>query len=233
MKKIPSQFLASKSAYFGFEAIEWVASIFSLSLLLPYMTYSFEKWRVEQSQISGHQLYFLGKLWQAYVIYLAWLFVYVGFSAISNLVLYFFGLLLPQKIAFWAVNAIGLLLGAVFLQGLYRRWVRRKLSFDGTIAPTFLKSATPSKIKIYVKAWLITFFSLKLASPHAHELKMQYFASLTKINGRNLIFKGTKGEIYKFWWKDLVLCFLTLGIFVPFLHYKIYKWRIEGLVLAK
>ncbi len=227
-----SQFVAKKSVYFGFEVVEWVASIFSLSFLLPYMVYFFEKWRIENSFIDGHALHFLGKLWQAYVIYAVYLVFFAGFSAVGNIVLYYLNLLLPSELAFWVFNGISLLLSTILLQGQYRRWVRRKLSFDGTLAPTIIKPATFDKFKIYLKAWLITFFSLKLASPHAHELKMKYFASLTKINDLPLRFVGTKEEMYHFWWGVLALCFVTLGLYIPILHYKIYKWRVEGLSLA-
>ncbi len=232
MTKGKSQFLGSVSAYYGFEVLQWLAGVLSLSLLTPYMVCGFERWRVSQSEIDGHRLVFTGKIWQAYAIYGFWVLITLIFGSISNLVLYFFGLLLPKQLAFWAVNGLILLINTFFLQTQYRHWVRRKVEFEGGFAPSSIQSKFSETLRTSVVAFLITFFSLKLASPHAHQLKMEHYSFSTKISGRNLKFLGSRKALYKLWWPNLALSIVTFGLYLPILHYLVYKWRIEGLSLA-
>lgn len=228
-----SKFSASLGAYYGFEVVQFLASIFSLTLLMPYVVFAFEKWRVESSEISGHNLHFLGKLWQAYAIYGAWLVVFGTIASLSNYLLYYFGLLLTKEVAFWLVNAILVYLSSLLLEDRYRTWVRRHLSFDGTIAPTYLKEENRRIRIVLLKAWAISFFTFHLLAPYAHEMKMKCFASLTKVNSLTLKFTNTSKQMFKFFLPGVLLTIVTLGLYLPVLHYKIYNWRIQGLQLVK
>lgn len=227
-----SVFLGSLKQYYVLEILQWIVSIATATLLLPYTVYHFERWRVTNSQISGKRLLFKGKLWHAYGIFLIWLISLSLFLALSNFVLDVLNLLLPKQFVFWAVNLIVLFLNTYLLRIYYRMWVKRCLAFAESIAPTALKSMPLKTMETSVKAWAICTFSLKLASPHAHYLKMKHFAEQTMLSGKRLKFEGGLDELYKVWWQSLGLCLLTLGLYLPVLHYKIYCWRIGGLALT-
>lgn len=228
-----SVFWGSKRVYYILELSKWLVSIVSLSILTPLAVYNFEKWRTENSQISGKSLIFKGKLWHAYGLFLIWLCILAVFFAVSNYILYVLNLLFPQEVVFWVVNLIVLYLNASLLQTIYRMWVKRSMAFAESIVPTVVKSNVWLTIKTYVFAWLIATFSLKLASPTAHQIKMEYHANCLQISGQNLKFIESEKTIYSFWWKDVFLSMVTLGFYLPVLHYKIFCWRTQGLVLAR
>lgn len=228
-----SVFWGSKRDYYILELSKWLVSIVSLSILTPLSVYNFEKWRISNSQISGKILIFTGKLWHCYGLYVVWLCILSLFFLLSNYILYILDLFLPHDVVFWVVNAIVLYLNANLLQSIYRMWAKRQVTFAESLVPTIVKSKIFDSMKVYFLAWLITFFSLKLASPTAHNIKMKYYAKCLKISGQNLDFVENEKTIYSFWWKDVFLSIVTLGFYLPVLHYKIFCWRTRGLVLAR
>ena len=228
-QKSDSIFLGLKSNYYGFVMIKWVVTLFSLSFLLPYATYNFEKWRVTNSSINGIKLVFKGKLLGAYYIYFIWFLIYLIFASISNYILFYLDLLFPHELTFWLVNGMVLFINSFFLNVQYRLWVRRSMAFSDSIAPTYIVSNPRKTIIINVKSWLIKILTIYLASPIAHKIKMDYFARQTKISGKNLVFNGTDKQLFENWWKNLALIFITLGLYLPILHFEIYSWRVQGL----
>ena len=227
-----SAFLGSKKDYYVYDLSKWLVSIASLLVLTPLVVYNFEKWRTTNSQISGKMLVFKGKLWHAYGIFLVWFCLFGAFLAISNYVLYVLDLLLPHNLSFWVVNGIVILFNAYLLRTFYRMWVKRCLAFEGSVVPTIVKTRLWATIRFAVLAWFISVFSLNLAAPSAHQLKMVDFAQGLQISGQNLQFLESEKTIYMFWWKDVLLCLATLGFYIPILHYKIFCWRVRGLALA-
>lgn len=228
-----SVFWGSKRDYYILELSKWLVSIVSLSILTPLSVYNFEKWRISNSQISGKILIFTGKLWHCYGLYFVWLCVLIAFFSLYNYILYILNLLFPHEVVFWVVNAIVLYLNASLLQTIYRMWSKRSVAFAESIVPTVVKSQFWKGAQVYLLAWLITTFTLKLASPTAHQIKMKYYAVCLKISGQNLDFVENEKTLYDFWWKDVFLSIVTLGFYLPVLHYKIFCWRTRGLVLAR
>lgn len=227
-----SVFTGSVSKFYAFEVASWTLSIVSAFLLLPYIIYRQEKWRISNSVVSGQKLGFDGKLWQVYSIFGVWLVITAIFGAISNLILYFLDLLFLHKISFWVLNGLVLLINSIFLNMQFRMWSKRHVVLDGQFGKSFVKSNPKQAIIQNTKAWAITIFSLKLASPSAHLIKMQRYAVTLHPSGRKLEFTGLKSQLYKMWWPDLAMSFATLGLYLPVLHYRNYCWRIEGLKLV-
>ena len=227
-----SKFEATQSAYYLFELLLFFVSIATVFVFMPLVFYYFEKYRVENSSISGVKLKFNGRVEEAYFIFVVYLGVYAAFAMISNYVLYFFGLLLSSKLTFWVVNGAVLLINAFFLRTQLRNWAHRKTSLENCLGPTFKKPMLWETVKWETAAWAINLRAVKLASPHAHEIRMKLFAKKYVLGGSNLGFVGTKGQIYKKWWAFVALNLITLGFFTPVINYNIYKWRVEGLHLA-
>lgn len=221
------------SAYYIFELLLFFVSLATAFIFMPVVFYFFEKYRIEHSQIDGVNLKFNGKLYEAYFIFVIYLGVYSAFAALSNYILYIFGLFLSSQVTVWAVNGIILLINLFYLRTQLRNWSSVNIAFENTIAPSYIKPMFLEFLRSEILAMGVNIVTLKLASPLAHEIRMKMFAQRQILSGNNLKFLGSRKQLYKRWWACVALNIITLGFFIPVSNYNVYKWRMEGLHLKR
>lgn len=85
-------------------------------------------------------------------------------------------------------------------------------------------------IGVNILAWLITAFTLGLATPWAMCIKYRWEAENTVIEGRRLEFTGTGSSLFFNYIKWLVLTIITLGIYGFWLYIKLLQWKTENTV---
>ena len=79
-------------------------------------------------------------------------------------------------------------------------------------------------IGISIAQIIITLFTLGLAFPWAVCLKESWIASHTTIDGRQLYFDGTGGQLFGNYIKWFFLTLITLGIYAFWLSIKMKQW---------
>ena len=75
--------------------------------------------------------------------------------------------------------------------------------------------------------YLITFFSLGIATPWAVCLKERWYVKHTIIDGRKLTFDGTGGQLFGNYIKWFLLTIITLGIYSFWLNIKMKQWVVK------
>ena len=85
-------------------------------------------------------------------------------------------------------------------------------------------------IGVNILAWLITAFTLGLATPWAMCIKYRWEAENTVIEGRRLEFIGTGASLFFNYIKWLALTIITLGIYGFWLYIKLLQWKTENTV---
>lgn len=82
-------------------------------------------------------------------------------------------------------------------------------------------------IGISILQFLLTAVTLGLATPWAVCLKERWIASHTVIDGRQLFFDGTGGQLFGNYIKWFLLTIITLGIYSFWLTINMKKWVVK------
>jgi len=85
----------------------------------------------------------------------------------------------------------------------------------------------------YILGSLLTFFTLGIAYPWAVCMKQRWIAKHTIIDGKQLVFKGTGGELFVKYIVWFLLTIITLGIYAFWLGIKMKKWITANIHFAK
>ena len=85
-------------------------------------------------------------------------------------------------------------------------------------------------IGVNILSWLITFFTLGLATPWAMCIKYKWEAKHTVIEGRRLKFIGSGSSLFLHYIKWWILTIITLGIYGFWLYIKLLQWKTENTV---
>lgn len=79
---------------------------------------------------------------------------------------------------------------------------------------------------------LITVFTFGICYPFAVVLVERWRAKNTYLLGRQLQFIGTGWGIFGLWFKWLLLCIITLGIYGFWVYPRLMQWKVEKTVYA-
>ena len=82
-------------------------------------------------------------------------------------------------------------------------------------------------IGISILQWIITVFTLGLGAPWAICLKESWYAKHTVIDGRQVTFDGTGGQLFGNYIKWFLLTIITLGIYSFWLSLKMKAWVVK------
>ena len=82
-------------------------------------------------------------------------------------------------------------------------------------------------IGISILAWLITVFTFGIGYPFAVCIQQRWIARHTTIDGKQLRFDGTGGELWIKYIVWLLLCIITFGIYSFWLGIKMKQWVVE------
>ena len=74
---------------------------------------------------------------------------------------------------------------------------------------------------------LLTFITLGLAAPWAVCMKERWVARHTVIDGHQLVFDGTGGQLFGNYIKWFLLTIITLGIYAFWLEIKMKQWIVK------
>ncbi|MBR5459549.1 MAG: DUF898 family protein [Clostridia bacterium] len=87
-------------------------------------------------------------------------------------------------------------------------------------------------IGISILQGLIICFTLGIAAPWAICLKESWIAKHTIIDGHQVIFDGTGGQLFGNYIKWFLLCIVTIGIYSLWLGINMKKWVVKHTHLA-
>ena len=82
-------------------------------------------------------------------------------------------------------------------------------------------------IGIGILQWIITVFTLGFGAPWAICLKEKWIAKHTVIDGRQLTFDGTGGQLFGNYIKWFLLTLITFGIYSFWLSIKMKQWVVK------
>lgn len=82
-------------------------------------------------------------------------------------------------------------------------------------------------IGISILQFLLTVVTLGLGAPWAVCIKERWIASHTVIDGRQLFFDGTGGQLFGNYIKWFLLAIITLGIYSFWLTINMKKWAVK------
>ncbi|MGI5842238.1 MAG: DUF898 family protein [Christensenellales bacterium] len=80
--------------------------------------------------------------------------------------------------------------------------------------------------------WLVTIFTLGIATPFVMVAYFRWEAGHTHIQGRQLKFVGKGGELFLKFLLWMFLTLITLGIFGIWVSIKFLRWKVENTVFA-
>ena len=87
-------------------------------------------------------------------------------------------------------------------------------------------------IGIGILQWLIITFTLGFGVPWAVCVKERWYARHTIIDGKQLVFDGTGGQLFGNYIKWFLLTLITLGIYGFWLSIKMRQWVVKHTHLA-
>ena len=82
-------------------------------------------------------------------------------------------------------------------------------------------------IGIHILQWLLILVTLGLGAPWAICMKERWIARHTFIDGRQLTFDGTGGQLFGNYIKWFLLTLITLGIYSLWLSIKMKQWVVK------
>lgn len=87
-------------------------------------------------------------------------------------------------------------------------------------------------IGIGILQWLIITFTLGFGVPWAVCVKERWYAKHTIIDGKQLVFDGTGGQLFGNYIKWFLLTLITFGIYGFWLNIKMRQWVVKHTHLA-
>ena len=101
----------------------------------------------------------------------------------------------------------------------YSQQLVRRFQFDG---------GAGSFLLVGILSFLLTVFTLGLATPWAVVMRYRWRTGHTIIDGRRLRFTGTGIGLFGNWIKWWLLCIVTIGIYLFWLVPRLTKWVTEN-----
>lgn len=103
---------------------------------------------------------------------------------------------------------------------------------DNTAQPTMIRESNFTGgllglIGINILQCLLIVFTLGIGTPWAICMKERWIAKHTFIDGRQLVFDGTGGQLFGNYIKWFLLTLITLGIYGFWLEIKMKQWLVK------
>jgi uncharacterized membrane protein YjgN (DUF898 family) len=99
--------------------------------------------------------------------------------------------------------------------------MNQKSEFTGTLL---------DNIAVNIVTFLLLLVTLGFGLPFAVTYKQRWVASNTYINGRQLKFVGSGGDLLVQWIKWFILILITLGIYGLWVNLKFHQWVVRNTV---
>ncbi len=231
MEKECSTFNMSKKEYVVLFLLRFGLSLLSLSILSPFLIYLEYKREAENTIIDGYSLRFKGKLKDIVLIYYIWLFIT---ALIVSLYLYLIDLFqsrlltsLPPIVFSILSSSVVTLLSSVFLKSRVRKWRYRSTIIEDQDDNSFFSGNMILVIIYAALRKILAFISIGLFYPLMKQLNLRYECRGIKISSRSLKVENENWLLMKIWLKSLFILIITLGIYWPFLSYRLKKTMIE------
>lgn len=228
-------FNLSFKKYLLFEMLSFIVSLLSLSLLSPLIFYYRYKKEAEATIINGKQLKFIGKIYEAYIRYILWVtitaIIIVSYQYISTLIIENLHQPLPSPIYYLVTSTVITFLSGVFIKSSFRRWKYKSTIIDNE--KSFYKGSMLWVIISSTLRKILNIISIGLFYPLIKEISYQYEIRGVVISSRKLLSRNISKELYKTWFKNLLWLILSLGIYLPYLSYKMTLILVSTLELSK
>lgn len=222
-----SRFVGKPTNYYLMNLFMILASLMSVSLLYPLVFFIFERWKTENSYIDGKKLSFVGKLYQAYLIYCFGVFCTALTLFLINLILFYLPFDLP--ILNGALSGLGAGINTFFVTNRLRRWKKKNTHYDGFLpGNSYMKTNLLKCVIMNIGSYLLGFITLGLGYPLVFKRKEAYYTDLSVVDGDDIELRGNAAKLYGKWLLGILLCIVTLGFFIPLINYFLYKWTAEN-----
>ena len=87
-------------------------------------------------------------------------------------------------------------------------------------------------IGISILQWLLCVVTIGIGTPWAVCMKERWIAKHTVIDGKQVVFDGTGGQLFGTYIKWFLLCIITIGIYSLWLSIKMKAWVVSHTHLA-
>ena len=191
-------------------------SILSLGALIPLGNYLFNRYFIPRKYIDNRQLTYKGRLWVLFVIFYVVLIGLLLCVFFLQIILNHYNL--ATSGAFQTLNAIPATLGAIIIQAQTNKYNQKSTHF---IDEKGKKSGFHFKLFYflgkYVLTKIINYASLALLYPLSTRLSVFYDYKRGYIDGYYFTYHFSMRKTYPRYLLDLLLCIITLGLYIPML----------------
>lgn len=226
---LESKFTDKLLPYYFVNLFFILSSVLSASLLYPLAFYLLEKRKINYSYVDGKKLRFDGKLSEAYIIYITGFVIAAVCLALVNLIIEVLPFNLPSKLLNLLVSGATALVNFLFLTGRIRRWKIKNTHYDDSVGGVSrLKRNLIKCGLVNIGTSLLGLITAGLSYPFSYKLKQSYYIDMTVTDGDDVCLKGKTSSLCAIWYPGLLLCVITLGLYLPVLNYSIYRWTAEN-----
>ena len=189
-------------------------SIFTLGLLFPLANYLFNRYFITRKYIDNRQLAYKAKLWLLFIIF------YIG-VALLFLCIYLIQVILnhynlSESIPHQLLNAIPGVLGSIFIQVQINKYNQMSTHFvDEEGKKSEFKFRLLYFLGKYALTKIIKVVSLALLYPISTRLSTLYDYKRGYIDGYRFSYRFSMKNMYPRYLLDLLLCIITLALYVP------------------
>lgn len=222
-----SGFFCPPPVFYFTNLFKLVASVASLTLLYPLAYFLSERQKINNTYIDGKKLYFSGKLSHAYAIYFSGLIFAAVSVSLINIIIN--SLRLETALVNRILSAATAGINVLFTANRLRRWKFKNVHYtenaagDSYFGRNLLKSAL-----VGILSSAVSVITLGISYPLVYKIKESYYIDMSVIDGDDIYLDGKVGQLFGKWLLGLLLCILTLGLFIPMLGYFLYKWEAEN-----
>jgi uncharacterized membrane protein YjgN (DUF898 family) len=225
---LKSGFDGNRGIFILYSAAKFLTTILSATLLYPLVTFLFDRWETLNRRVDGKPLTFDGKIYQAYGIYFSGLI----FIALVGLVInYASKLSLNPFIAKYLpviLNALNAGLGTIFIESRMQKWKARHTFIEGEGGRSALKKNILWVGGISILTSLLSILSVGIVYPLSFAMQAAYYTEVTDISDKNLMFTGKIKDAYSGYFISILLCIVTLGVYIFAVNYSLTKWQYEN-----
>ncbi len=217
-----------------FEMLSIIISVLSLGLLTPLVLYYRYKKETESTIISGKKLVFKGKLIDAYKRYFLWMIItsliIISYQYIISLLVNNLKKTLPPAIDTIITSTVITFLSSVFIKSSFRRWKYKSIIIDNQ--ESYYKGNMILVIITSIIRKVLNIISIGIFYPLIKEISYKYEIRGVIISLRKLTCKTISKELYKTWFINLLWLILTLGLYFPYMIYRLNKILVANLELS-
>lgn len=217
-----------------FEMLSIIISVLSLGLLTPLVLYYRYKKETESTIISGKRLIFKGKLIDAYKRYILWMIItfiiIVSYQYFISLIIDNFNRSLPPVINTIITSTVITFLSSVFIKSSFRRWKYKSIIIDNQ--ESYYKGNMLLVIVTSMIRKLLNIISICIFYPLIKEISYKYEIRGVIVSSRKLTCKAISKELYKTWFINLLWLILSLGLYFPYMIYRLNKILVANLELS-